>query len=571
MALERLAHQVTRDGFVGVKGFDLSVPLFDSYLDKSYSEGRLSGAHYGFVKDLVHMGSDFGVIHDKRNGRRQFRNYPSALNNPLGVHTAVQLRVDRGKTLRIGPYHRSQLCNLPPDSLIFPLGAITKPHQPDVWRLISDHTKSGMRDCCDMSLFKFGLRSEENISKELKRGYYMRMMDVEDAFPIMPYRPTIWKYFFFVWYDVNIPLAEQSEPNTLYCNIFADFGWAPVPGGFFIFLDVAIDFARMEGVLKSPLVVHVDDLALIGPDNTLVDSEGVELEVFMNTLGIFFKTIKVRMAALLQLAIGFWWDSVSRTLTLEDKKQKIYLEQLDALVTQRVFTLRELQQIAGRGYRICRTLPLGANVLLANIYAMTRGLKYPHHKRRGTKALRDDLASLASFLRLNHGKGYFSLDDFERAPDVETDACKSRRFAGGGYFSYCGRYNFWSYGSASRRRLIDEIEGDTAYVAALELGHLWAGKVVNFWVDNSAFQLSGLKGWSRVERLNSILRKVLHLCVQGNFVIIWNWISTHDNIRADALSRDNESDFLNEGCDGISFARESLCRHPDAGSQRSIG
>ena len=340
ISLDVLSHQVTCNGFTGVKGFDLVVPMYDTCLSECLAAGRISGAHYGFVKDGVHMGFEFGVIHDKRKGRKQFRNYPSALNNPVGVHAAVQLRVDRGKTLRIGPYHRSQLHMLPPDSLIFPLGAVPKPHQPDVWRLISDHTKSGMRDCCDMSLFKFGLRTEDKIGKSLKHGFKMRMMDIEDAFPIMPYRPTIWKYFFFVWYDVNLPLDQQAEPNTLYCNIFADFGWAPVPGGFFIFLDVSLEFARMRDVLTLPMVVHVDDLALIGEDATFVDQEGEALEAFMNTLGIFFKTIKVRLAAVLQLCIGFWWDSIARTLTLEDKKQTLYLEQLDVLVNQRVFTLR---------------------------------------------------------------------------------------------------------------------------------------------------------------------------------------------------------------------------------------
>ena len=62
--LEKLQQQVTRNGFTGVKGFDLIVSEYDSNLKESFALGRVSSAHYGFVKDGVHMGFDFNVIHE---------------------------------------------------------------------------------------------------------------------------------------------------------------------------------------------------------------------------------------------------------------------------------------------------------------------------------------------------------------------------------------------------------------------------------------------------------------------------------------------------------------------------
>ena len=61
--------------------------------------------------------------------------------------------------------------------------------------------------------------------------------------------------------------------------------------------------------------------------------------------------------------------------------------------------------------------------------------------------------------------------------------------------------------------------------------------MVPVFIDNQAFQLSGLKGWSRADRLNDVLLKIFHLAVRHDFVVEWNWISTHDNVLADALSR----------------------------------
>ena len=45
----------------------------------------------------------------------------------------------------------------------------------------------------------------------------------------------------------------------------------------------------------------------------MVDSEGAALTAFLRELGIYIKEIKDRAAAQVQLALGFWWDSVNRT------------------------------------------------------------------------------------------------------------------------------------------------------------------------------------------------------------------------------------------------------------------
>ena len=55
--------------------------------------------------------------------------------------------------------------------------------------------------------------------------------------------------------------------------------------------------------------------------------------------------------------------------------------------------------------------------------------------------------------------------------------------------------------------------------------------------DNQSFQLSFKKGWSRAKRLTAILRDLHSLSVRYDCVFVPKWISTHDNIGADALSR----------------------------------
>ena len=59
-----------------------------------------------------------------------------------------------------------------------------------------------------------------------------------------------------------------------------------------------------------PLPVFVDDCALIGARAAEVDAEGVALADWLESMGVTMKRLKERAAATLQLALGFWWDSV---------------------------------------------------------------------------------------------------------------------------------------------------------------------------------------------------------------------------------------------------------------------
>ena len=159
------------------------------------------------------------------------------------------------------------------------------------------------------------------------------------------------------------------------------------------------------------------------------------------------------------------------------------------------------------------TLPPGAKCLLANLFALMRGLSLPWQRRRSSAARKADLTSVARLLDANEGKGYYRFGSFAEAPLVDTDASKAPTYAGGGYFSRCGRYRFWAYGTRAARQLHYR-EGDTVTVAVADLGHLWRKRRVTIRVDNQAFQAFAVKGWSRADRLSLLLRVLFELCLR---------------------------------------------------------
>eukprot|EP00965_Chrysotila_dentata_P016112 533919-Pleurochrysis_carterae.AAC.1 len=99
------------------------------------------------------------------------------------------------------------------------------------------------------------------------------------------------------------------------------------------------------------MAVHVDDMGLIGPPGTeaATDAMGDELTLWLARAGVSVnKSLKDRPAATTQLMLGFVWDSVTLTRTLEETKLSSYLQQILHFAESRAMSLRDSQKLAGR-------------------------------------------------------------------------------------------------------------------------------------------------------------------------------------------------------------------------------
>ena len=116
---------------------------------------------------------------------------------------AFELDVNTGKTLKLGEF-AGKAKDLPGDvgRIVPPQGGVPKKLEPDSIRPFSDHTKSGFNDACD-------------IAREFKPNYYMRVEDVDGAYPILPLSPRIWKYMYVWWYDIDRPATIVRDLLTV--------------------------------------------------------------------------------------------------------------------------------------------------------------------------------------------------------------------------------------------------------------------------------------------------------------------------------------------------------------------
>ena len=570
-ALDSIAAQVKQHGCCSLPGVSIDFWKLRPLIERAVLRGFVSEEHATFALRGLWFGFDMGVDVAQVKGRRWFSNYSSALEAKDKITKALKQRVENAKTMGLCRMDVKAASLLPwPQCRVFPLGAVAKALEPEAMRPVSDHTKSGLKAATDRESLRHSLRTYEEIAECLRYGYSMRMMDVEGAFPLLPLAPCLWPFFMLWWFGV----WEGSEAEMyLYVHLTADFGAAGVPGTWKIFFtDVIIGVARSEEVITLPMPIYVDDCSMIGAVAGMVDAEGVRLRLWLTKMGIFMKELKERVASMLQLALGFWWDSIQRTRTLDSDKLTVYVSMIRDFAQRRSLSLREMQRASGQMQRAAMTLPKGALCFLASLFALMRGLSLPWQQRRTSKQMRADFTAMAELLDANHGRGYFCTDHMERAPDVYTDASKEARYAGGGYFSMCGAFRHWRYGASASRNHIDALEGDAVLMAAADLGKSWRGKIVPLHIDNRAFQLSGRKGWSKAERLVKQLRVLFWLAVKYDCVFEFEWISTHDNIYADALSRpDGERRFHELVHRHMRWMVPKLTRHTSSGAVRQFG
>jgi hypothetical protein len=65
---------------------------------------------------------------------------------------------------------------------------------------------------------------------------------------------------------------------------------------------------------------------------------------------------------------------------------------------------------------------------------------------------------------------------------------------------------------------------DTMICSVETQGPTWAKRLVQYTMDNQSFQKSAVKGWSRAERLNLLLKRLFVLQIVGHFLLCFSWV-----------------------------------------------
>eukprot|EP00965_Chrysotila_dentata_P063717 2111452-Pleurochrysis_carterae.AAC.1 len=222
--------------------------------DTSDAEDWAHVVHRGLLR-----GFDLAIDVSRLRGRMHFRNYRSALSNRAAVSKAFRKRLRSGKTIYLGTYESGNSHLLPWDTFrIVPMGAVEKPLEPNEVRVTCDHIRSGDNAATELGGLAHYVTSCDDVFRFLEKGCYLRVSDLEGAFPLLPLAPEVWPYFMFHWWDLEDRDDADSAAWKPYMHVFADFGAAGAPGRTWnrFFVEVLLGIARSENVLTLPMAVH---------------------------------------------------------------------------------------------------------------------------------------------------------------------------------------------------------------------------------------------------------------------------------------------------------------------------
>ena len=257
--LTRLRNLVHEENACALPGCNIKYDRFVSILQRAMSRGYVYDSYGNFVLHGLRYGFDIGAQRDQLKGRRVFKNYPPAYAGRQSVSTAILGRLEASKSLCLGRWHDvlADLNALASDYFVFPISAVPKPHEPEVLRPVSDHTKTGFNAHTVLGILGHSLDTFERVSWLLKKDYFMYVSDVADAFVNIPLAPWVWFFMLFRWFPVGSVEGDGSIDDHLYVHLFGDFGTRGLPGTWKIFLvDVVINMARSEFVITLPVEIH---------------------------------------------------------------------------------------------------------------------------------------------------------------------------------------------------------------------------------------------------------------------------------------------------------------------------
>ena len=270
----RLRSVVEESTACALPGVSIKYDSFIPCMWQAVARGFVRHEDAVFVGNGLRHGFTAGVDVARMRGHRWFNNYQSAIDGRDAVTKAIMKRVETGKTISLGlwnPELASELRATFGASAIFPMGAVAKNVMEfdGEMRPTSDHTRTGLNAATDLGALRHSLDTYNEIASFLQLDYFMRVSDVEAAFPMLPLHPDVWPFFLFRFFS-----DASSTDLTLYLHVCGDFGAAGMPGTFKVFFaDVVVGMARSMRVLTLPMPIYVDDCTLIGKCQVEVDAE----------------------------------------------------------------------------------------------------------------------------------------------------------------------------------------------------------------------------------------------------------------------------------------------------------
>lgn len=437
-------------------------------------------------------------------------NYPSAKIYQPQLLEYFEKEVANGFMIKVP-------VSAPPPVRIHPVALIPKVGQPGQWRLITDAsspTGRSINDICPPPP-KFSMVSVNDIFTRASPNSWAGSVDVAHAFRNVP-----------ISLDFIGHLAVRVG-EFYYLELRLPFGWSWAP---FIWCSLSDFVQRYVASFGFSLVVYVDDFLCLGRTKKECYDCMAFLLATLSSLGLPVKELKTLWPTQQILFIGFLFDFVTMTVSVHDERRVQILDSIAECLSKKTVPRKKFECLVGRLVFVSQVVR-GARTFARRLFD---ALASPSNSTSIliSVQVRLDLLWWSKFFTAWNGEGKIHPSSSRPIFSFASDA--SNLAAGGVSLSaaYC---HIWT--PTQRNWHINIKELWSVYRGLLAWIPFISGTNVSIAVDNQVVVSWINSGTARSPQAMKILRKIFWLLAKNDAAMHATWVSSSENVAADAVSR----------------------------------
>ena len=517
-----------------------------------------------WVKHGFPLGHDGTIV-----GKHHKHNYKSSIQYKEGTHKSLLKRLAANKTA--GPYEWSgNVADLPFENCaINPLGAVPYKYEPSRARACDDPI---INDAIpDTPTFKM------SAIQQLRDGAfpycYWLKSDVASAFLCMHLQQKDLPWMIFSWYRPDDTNFQGTDQDCLYVHTHGNFGPRPWPYEFTMLMLYVNIACKTLGIPIPP--AFIDDNIHCGtePDLTAMAPSYYK---HLDLAGLTDKEQKRELLPMVGEILGVWFDSIRMTLSIpQDKVTRLQTTMQQHIDSKRI-SLTEIMHLLGYWEFCVALLPKFMRAFSFTSHIFKRVLsKLPKNKQQWIpKRMRKDLQTILQLLpTVNCTVPLQPMHGRVRADPACTDACGGKKSAGA-WVTPTG-FEWWPYTGKEKKAIIAWQEGEAVHRYIRKNTAQLSTKIAPIHIDNTTFLGALRRGFSTNRKICDLVQRILLLCYEHDIYLDLYYISSADNILADAASRQYWETFTNNFYTFYLFAdsrahRLSKAQQPTDKSQCNI-
>ena len=459
-------------------------------------------------------------------------NLASTKSDPAFIDQYIHEEIKAGRMF--GPFDVPPF----PNFRASPVGLV--PKDSSGWRLIN-HLSFGGDMAINHSIAKMECKlgsfdEAVDLIHKVGRGAKLIKLDVKAAFRLVPVRTE------------DLHLLGLNWNGKYYVDAALPFGLSSSPPIWERFSRL-LRWCLIHVAGCNHTMHYVDDFLIVVPPSDDAEACMERALDLMQRLGVPVSSKKLVGPTCRLEYLGHELNTTDLTCQVALEKKMQALKIIESTLAKTWITRVELQSVLGRLFFLTRILPQGRAFLGRGI-ALLRG-KQKKSRYRVTAGFVDDLKWWQHHLPIWPGVALAFKSEWESASflSLYTDASEkgAGAFFNGSWFSHKWTEAELALAKRRKRLSLPFLELLAVGHAVSTWAHLLSGKRVCLFSDNqcAVHALNYLK--NKDERLLALVRQIISLCLEWQFVLRLQYIASLNNVLADPLSR-LDIDLFQERC-----------------------